>query len=63
MQIELSRLELEQLALAAVNYANKKSHAAFVALHEGNKELSEAFDEDALEFFALYDRLDKMLDQ
>jgi hypothetical protein len=63
MQVELSKLDLEQLALAAVNYANKKSHAALLALRDGNKDLSEALDEESLEFFALYDRLDKMLDQ
>jgi hypothetical protein len=62
MQVELSKLDLEQLALAAVTYANKKSHAAFVALREGNNELSEALDEESLEFFALHDRLDKLLD-
>ena len=63
MLVELSQIDLEQLALAAVRYANKKSHAALLALRDGNKELSESLDQESLEFLALYHRLDKMLDQ
>ena len=58
----LSQLELEQLALAAIERANKLSHAALIARRDGDLSRAEALDEEQQEYVLLHHKLDKILE-
>lgn len=61
MQVELSVSDLDQLSTAVIHHANRKSHAALIALRDGDLLLSQQLDEESLALFMLHDRLEKYL--